>query len=196
MTFREHLLKLDPNLIIEGSEELDYDVLFIEIKNILEQMSDDEIDEFGAFLAVEFFDVGLDEVDDTYYDYDNVIELINELGEESYGFILDLILPEDFPDGTDAEYNEFDDLDGLDEAVSRRMGIKKLNKKKRKFFTKSAATLRKERSGRLKKNRLNRATNRSYKRVNKEKIKAYQKSRATFMSKGRHFTKIRRKSGE
>lgn len=213
MKFREHLLQLDPKLITEGEEiELSYDALYLEIHSILQTLSDDEVDEFGAFLSVEFFDATEEDIDGVYFDIENVEEMIIELGEESYEMILDLLLPEDFNSSDDSEYIEFldtyydseedlEDLEDLEdedmsEGVGRIMKIKKLNKKKRKFFTKSAATLRKERAKRVRKNRETRATRKAYRRVNKAKLKAYQKSRGTFIKKGRHFKKIRRKAGE
>lgn len=210
MNFREHLLKLDPRLIIEGEEELEmnYEALLQEIKNVLEGLSEDEVDEFGAFLSVEFFETPEDEIDELFFDVDNVIEMIKELGSEAsddeeiadiYSFILELLLPEDFENSkdldSDDDYEEYDEGD-VSEGVSRVMKTKKLNRKKRKFFTKSAATLRKERAKRVKTNRINRASRKAYTRVNKAKLKSYQKSRAKFMKKGKHFTKVRRQSGE
>ena len=207
-TFRKHLLQLDPNLIVEGEEEIEMssDSLMIEIKNILDDLSEDEVDEFGAFLSVEFFETSEDDIDELFFDVDNVIEMIKELGseaesedekEEIYSFILDLLLPEDFENSKYLDYdNEPEYEEDMSEGVSRVMKAKNLNRKKRKFFQKSAATLRKERAKRVKKNRENRASRRAYTRVNKAKLKAYQKSRATFMKKGKHFKKIRRQAGE
>ena len=206
MNFREHLLKLDPMLILEGAE-MDSTALYLEIKNILDVMSEDEIDEFGSFLAVEFFEEPVDEIEDVYFDIDNVLEMIDELGDEAYAFILDLLLPEDFTSSENLEHLETDNYEEVDihgteddedvnEGVGRVMKVKNLNKKKRKFFAKSAAVLRKERAKRVKKNRITRATRKAYQRVNKVKLKAYMKSRDTFMKKGRHFTKIRRQAGE
>lgn len=207
-TFRKHLLQLDPNLIVEGEEEIEMssDSLMIEIKNILDGLSEDEVDEFGAFLSVEFFETPEEDIDELFFDIDNVIEMIKELGseaesedekEEIYSFILDLLLPEDFENSKYLDYdNEPEYEEDMSEGVSRVMKAKNLNRKKRKFFQKSAATLRKERAKRVKKNRENRASRRAYTRVNKAKLKAYQKSRATFMKKGRHFKKIRRQAGE
>ena len=207
-TFRKHLLQLDPNLIVEGEEEreMSSDSLMIEIKNILDGLSEDEVDEFGAFLSVEFFETSEDDIDELFFDVDNVIEMIKELGseaesedekEEIYSFILDLLLPEDFENSKYLDYdNEPEYEEDMSEGVSRVMKAKNLNRKKRKFFQKSAATLRKERAKRVKKNRENRASRRAYTRVNKAKLKAYQKSRATFMKKGKHFKKIRRQAGE
>lgn len=207
-TFRKHLLQLDPNLIVEGEEEIEMssDSLMIEIKNILDDLSEDEVDEFGAFLSVEFFETSEDDIDELFFDVDNVIEMITELGseaesedekEEIYSFILDLLLPEDFENSKYLDYdNELEYEEDMSEGVSRVMKAKNLNRKKRKFFQKTAATLRKERAKRVKKNRENRASRRAYTRVNKAKLKAYQKSRATFMKKGKHFKKIRRQAGE
>jgi hypothetical protein len=213
MKFREHLLQLDPRLIVEGEEEFEMnsDDLLKEIQNILELMSDDEIDEFGAFLSVDFFETPEEDIENIYFDLVTVLHMIDELAEEYgndteiYEIILDLLLPEDFMSSADytddgsyeEEYEEDLGLeDGVNEGVTRIMKVKKLNRKKRKFFTKSAASLRKERAVRIKKNRLNRADRKAYQRINKAKIKGYQKSRATFMKKGRHFKKIRRKAGE
>ena len=207
-TFRKHLLQLDPNLIVEGEEEreMSSDSLMIEIKNILDDLSEDEVDEFGAFLSVEFFETPEEDIDELFFDVDNVIEMVKELGseaesedekEEIYSFILDLLLPEDFENSKYLDYDdELEYEEDMSEGVSRVMKAKNLNRKKRKFFQKSAATLRKERAKRVKKNRENRASRRAYTRVNKAKLKAYQKSRATFMKKGKHFKKIRRQAGE
>ena len=202
-TLRGWLADLDPNLIVEGTsdgEELSTEALYAEIENILNNLSEDEIDEFGAFLSVEFFDITEDEIEDEYFDKKVVLNMIKELGEESYGFILDLLLPEDFESSADyvddGNYEEETEEDlGLEEGVSRVMKAKNRNLKKRKFFQKSAATLRKERATRMKKNRINRAARKGYQRVNKAKIASYQKSRAKFMKKGKHFAKIRRQAG-
>lgn len=207
-TFRKHLLQLDPMLIVEGEEEIEMssEALMSEIKNILDGLSEDEVDELGAFLSVEFFETSEDDIDELFFDVDNVIEMIKELGLESesedekvqiYSFILDLLLPEDFENSKCLDYdNEPECQEEISEGVSRVMKAKNRNMKKRKFFIKSAAALRKERAKRVKKNRENRASRRAYTRVNKAKLKAYQKSRATFMKKGKHFKKIRRQAGE
>jgi hypothetical protein len=209
-TFRKHLLQLDPRLIVEGEEEIEMnsEALLAEIKNILDGLSEDEVDELGAFLSVEFFETLEDEIEDLFFDVDNVIEMVKELGSEAededekieiYSFILDLLLPEDFESSKYLDYDneeEYEEYEGIDEGVARVMKAKNANRKKRKFFTKSAATLRKERSKRIKKNRENRAGRKAYTRVNKAKLKSYQKSRAKFMKKGKHFKKIRRQAGE
>ena len=199
--FRNYLLDLDPSLLLEGDETiLDNAAMYLEIKNILEHMPDDEIDEFGAFLSVEFFDTDEDELDDVYFDLDVVLDMIGDLGEESYSFILELLLPDEFEGSEDSEteYIELpydDESSELEEGVARVMKVNKLNKKKRKFFTKTAAVLRKERAERIKKNRITKASRKAYRRANIAKIKNYQKSRKTFIKKGRHFVKLRRKGG-
>lgn len=201
-SFRSWLTDLDPQLIVEGNDgqELSATEIFVEIENILDSMPEDEIDELGAFLSVEFFDITEDEIEDEYFDKKVVINMIKELGEDSYEFILDLLLPEDFESSADytddGNYEEETEEDlEMTEGVSRIMKAKNRNLKKRKFFQKSAATLRKERADRLKKNRINRAARRGYQRINKEKLASYQKSRAKFMKKGKHFAKIRKQAG-
>lgn len=201
--FRDYLFKFDPQLIVEGSEEeMTPAELLAEIENMLGTLSEDEVDEFGAFLSVEFFDITEDEIEDEYFDKKIVLNMIKELGEDSYGFILDLLLPEDFENSKELEDEDIDQSEygeigseELEEGVSRAMKAKNRNMKKRKFFKKSAATLRKERADRMKKNRMNRAARRGYQRINKDKIAAYQKSRARFMRKGKHFAKIRKQAG-
>jgi hypothetical protein len=47
----------------------------------------------------------------------------------------------------------------------------------------------------MKQNRLTKASRKAYRRVNAAKLKAYQKSRKTFIKKGSHKVKIRRKAG-
>ena len=203
MKLRECLYSLDNELILESDEVvLDTNGLFNEIQNLLDHMSDDEIDEFGAFLAVEFFDTPEEDIEEVYFDINNAVEMIKELGEESYGFILELLLPDDFEaeddsDYTEVEYNldDLKDSDELEEAVGRVLKTANINRKKRKFFKKTAAVLRREKASRMKKNRLTKASRKAYRRVNAAKLKAYQKSRKTFIKKGAHKVKIRRKAG-
>ena len=197
MKLRECLYSLDNELILESDEVvLDANGLFNEIQNLLDHMSDDEIDEFGAFLAVEFFDTPEEDIEEVYFDINNVIEMIKELGEESYGFILELLLPDDFEASNDSGYTEVEyNLEDLEEAVGRVLKTTNINRKKRKFFKKSAAVLRREKAARMKQNRLTKASRKAYRRVNAAKLKAYQKSRKTFIKKGAHKVKIRRKAG-
>ena len=197
MKLRECLYSLDNELILESDEVvLDTNGLFNEIQNLLDHMSDDEIDEFGAFLAVEFFDTPEEDIEEVYFDINNVVEMIKELGEESYGFILELLLPDDFEASDDSDYTEIEyDLGDLEEAVGRVLKTANINRKKRKFFKKTAAVLRREKAARMKQNRLTKASRKAYRRVNAAKLKAYQKSRKTFIKKGSHKVKIRRKAG-
>lgn len=197
MKLRECLYGLDNELILESDEVvLDTNGLFNEIQNLLDHMSDDEIDEFGAFLAVEFFDTPEEDIEEVYFDINNVVEMIKELGEESYGFILELLLPDDFEASDDSDYTEIEyDLGDLEEAVGRVLKTANINRKKRKFFKKTAAVLRREKAARMKQNRLTKASRKAYRRVNAAKLKAYQKSRKTFIKKGAHKVKIRRKAG-
>ena len=83
----------------------------------------------------------------------------------------------------------------LKEGVSRRMGVKAFNKKKRKFMVLSVAALRKTKVQRKHKAIENRSKRKRYYNANKMKIAAYHKSREAAIEKGKHFVKLRRKSG-
>lgn len=175
---------------VEDTEVVDLDTLSSEellqiINDELALMDEDEISEFGYVLYNEFFDDEETEEDD-YEDFsiEDVQAMIAELGAEFYIDVADLLLPEE-----DDEESEDDDVN---EVVGRIMKRKKMNRKKRKFFKKTKADLRKGLSARRKANRLNKAKRKKYFRINKKRIQSYQKSRATAIKKGRHIKKVRK----
>lgn len=156
-----------------------------EIESLLSDMDDDEIDEFGYVLYTEFFD---EEDQDEYEDFftiDDVKEMINELGEDFYEEILDMLQIE-VSDTTDPDLNE---------VVSRIMKQRNMNRKLRKYMSTSSAKLRQQKAARKKAARQNKASRKRYYRANKAKIAAYQKSRREAIKKGKHKVKLRRKSG-
>lgn len=179
-----------------------------EIFTLLDDLSDEEIDALGFYLDDEFF-AGSDSEDDTdlsdededfkdWYELSDVKEMITaliELDSDLADVVKDII------NGDDDEL-ELDDLvDGrssddeeLDEGVSRRIKTKNLNRKKRKFVSKSVAQLRREKQERRKKTRQNKQKTKRYYRANKAKIKSYQKSRNDAIEKGKHNVKMRRRS--
>lgn len=186
--FRNLLIKFDKTFLTEAD-------LINDIRDILNTMSEDEIDELGYYLILEFYDLTeeeMDELDDTYFDIDNVMEMIEDLGEDFYEYIMEMILPDDSEIDDDNEHYEDEEIE---EGVSKVMKVKNINRKKRKFFKKSLATLRQTKAERKRMARKNRASRRNYQRVNKVKIKNYQKSRSNFIKKGAHNVKIRRKGG-
>ena len=196
------------------------DALLVQIGDALEALTAEEIDEFGAYLYDTFFeeDTEYENQEDEYeeeseeedseeteeeyeceFDKDDVLEMIQELGEEFYEDILWMLDVEDEDDTSGAE-----DVHGVDpeeqraeiaEGVSRRMKQKNLNRKKRKFMKKSKATLRKTKAMRKRKLRVTRAKRRRYYRTNKAKLASYKKSRNANVRKGKHFVKLRRAAG-
>lgn len=80
----------------------------------------------------------------------------------------------------------------LEEGVTRRMIVKNMNRKKRKFMAKTKADMRRTVAQRKKENRLNRAGRKRYYRANKQKIASYQATRKVAMSKGKHIKKLRK----
>lgn len=189
-----------------------------QIFDLLDEMSDEEVDEFGLYLYDEFFEY--DQEADDSEDYgdeddeddgedgededfeiigiDEVKAIITELGAEFYEYILDELLPDDSEEDDTSDAEEFHDVDPeeqVSEGVTRRMLTKNINRKKRKFMKKSKARLRREAPKRKREMRKTRAKRKRYYRANKAKIKSYQKSRSTMISKGKHKVKLRRKAG-
>lgn len=151
------------------------------------QLTIDELDNFGWYLHENFFDINEDEDTDVYTKYDVITMLkilINEFEnvEELNNFVSSLL--------NDLEYTD----DAVNEGVSRRMLPSHLNHKRRKFMKKSKSVLRREKVKRKRLNRINRMKRRRYYRANKLKIKSYQKSRNAMIKKGRHIVKLRRRT--
>ena len=166
------------------------------INDELADMDEDEIFAFAYALYYAFFD-DEENPEDDYVDFniDDVNEMIAALGEEFYVDILDLLLPDDTADDFDWSEIGLDDEEtpeDTNEAVSRVMRRKNFNRKKRKFFKKSKAELRRGFSARRRANRKNQAKRKRFYRVNKKRIASYQKSRSNAIRKGRHFSKVRR----
>jgi len=87
-----------------------------------------------------------------------------------------------------------EDIEDLEEAVSRRMKAQNRNRKKRKFMQTSRAELRRTKQKRKIQARKTKQSRKRYYRANKNKIKNYQKSRADAIKKGTHKVKVRRKA--
>jgi hypothetical protein len=186
------------NFLKEEEDEYltDAEVLQL-INDELADMDEDEIFAFAEVLYYEFFD-DEENPDDNYHDFDinDVNAMIAALGPEFYADILDMLLPED--EKSDFEWDEIElgdeeeEGDDTNEAVSRVMKRRNFNRKKRKFFTKTKAQLRKGVAQRRKLNRKNRAKKKRFYRANKKRLQQYKKSRSAAMKKGRHIKKVRR----
>ncbi len=182
--FKDFLSEQSEDDIVVDLDTLSSVELLKIINDELSQMDEEEINLFGYVLYNEFFD-DEETAEDDYEDFtlEDVQAMIAELGAEFYADIADLLLPDEESD---------DEEEDIDEAVGRIMKRKNMNRKKRKFFKKTKAELRKGLAARRKANRLNKAKRKKYFRVNKKRIAMYQKSRATAIKKGRHIKKVRR----
>lgn len=188
--FKQFLLEDDSDDFLSDAQLLEL------INSELDDMDEDEIFAFAYVLYYEFFE-DEDNPDDNYDDFDieDVKEMIAILGPDYYVDVLDLLLPDEEEDGFD--WNSIDigddtEEEAVGEAVGRIMKRKNFNRKKRKFFKKTKADLRKGLSARRKANRLNKSKRKKFYRINKKRIASYQKSRATAIKKGRHMKKVRR----
>ena len=168
------------------------------IFDILDEMPDEEIDEFGYYLYSEFFDSDNDE--ESSFDISDIKCMIDELNSGFLEDILDMLSIDNIEDQADTlDAEEFHDVDpdeqdaeDTNEAVGRRLLKKNVNRKKRKFMKNSKADMRRTKSKRKKDARLNKASRKKYYRANKQKISAYSKSRNKLISTGKHVVKKRR----
>lgn len=165
--------------------------LLAKIMDEIEELSDEELETFGEVLYYEFFDDEETDVDDyDFFNKDDVIAMIKELGPEMYEDIYDML--EEIEDEEEEDDDDDDEDSEMDEGVTRRMLNKNFNRKKRKFMKNTKADLRKTKAARKKDARQSRADRKRYYRANKAKIAAYQKSRADAIKKGKHKVKKRR----
>ena len=167
----------------------------------LNELTEEEISDFGAVLFTEFFgedgDEGYKDIFDNISEYDftynQVMTLIENLGVENYDIVLDL-LEEIEEDDTSDVYDNYELKDDLDEAFSNRMKSSNYNKNKRKFMIRSASEIRRNKIKARQNYRKNKISIKQYRSKNKAKIRAYQKSRRNAIRKGTHKVKLRRKS--
>lgn len=179
----------------------------VKIKESINGMGPEEIDEFGFYLFAEFFDSfedGVEDADDAeeiIFTHEDVLEMIQALGSEMYPDVLDMlgeVSEEEFEEilrDDDGEFTPSTEYPSMDEGVSRIMLSKNRNRKRRKFMAKSKTKMRQSVSQRKLIARQNRNKVKRYYRANKSKIKAYQKSRRTAIKAGKHIVKVRKNGG-
>lgn len=163
--------------------------MFNAIKNALVEMSEEDVDMFGSYLADEFFDDIGEEYSDELYSIDDVMEMITILGPDMYDEILFELSFDEEMDDDSAEDEE------MDEAVARRLSISNYNRQKRKFMKTSKAELRRTKAQRKIAARVTKAKRKRYYKANKQKIASYQQSRGEAIKKGKHIVKLRKRSG-
>lgn len=154
-----------------------------EIIRIIDEMGEDELQLFGAWLYSEFFEADENEDGIPYFTIEDVKGMVDEIPEEIYIDILD-----------ELEIEEESEEEETNEGVSAIMMGSRKNKKKRKFMKKGKMTLKREEAQRKRENRLSAGKRKRYYRANKSKIKHYQASRKDAINRGAHFVKLRRKN--
>lgn len=157
-----------------------------EIYSALEELDENELDEFGYLLYSEFFDTD-EELEEYAFDVDDIREMVAVLGPELYDDILEFLAVE-FEVNTDLATMDSE----MQEAVSRRMKVNRMNRKKRKFMSRSKAEMRRSKTKRRQEARKKKAARKRYYKANKTKLTAYNRSRRAALKKGKHITKIRR----
>lgn len=191
VTFRDFLLR---KLNESDDQEVSSNVTFDDIVEILETMTEDEINDFGFYLYIEFFasdDEDEDELASLYFTIDDVKAMIVELGEDFYQTIYDLLQPEDDEESDDEDYDEDEDDDEVFESVSRRMDVSNMNKSPRKYMKLSMAKFRQLAQIRKRKYRETKQYRKRYYRANRAKILAYMKSYRQAVKSGKHKPKKR-----
>jgi len=186
-----------------NEQETEGVVTLTDIKALLAELTEDEIDELGAYLFTEFFDSEEDSIEDFYFSTADVISMIEDLGEEMYEDIYDMLsIPEHGEEDEDVvdfdthhAADEIDNDDQTNEGVSRVVQTKNINRKKRKFMKKSLTQLRKEAPARRIEMRKTFAKRKRYMRANATKLAAYKKMRGNLIKSGKHHVKLRKKSG-
>jgi len=178
------------NFIVEADESTE---LYQDILQLIDELSDEEIDSLAAIIYDEFYEGGDEAIEgdgEFSFSKDDLTYMIQEIGPDIYDYIIELLSYDEFE-------NDSDDMEEVEvqEAVSRIMQTKNINRKKRKFMTKSVAQLRKEAPKRKIEMRKTFAARKRYMRANKVKVAAYQKMRAQFIKKGKHHVKLRRRAG-
>lgn len=180
---------------------IENEILFSEINDILLTLTEDEINAFGEFLLIEFFDVAEEDLDDTYFELDDVLDLVVELGEETYPIILDLLSYDEYSSDEEDEYEDdyigepidFDNIDGVEIAEAYSMIFKPKNfKRKRSFFTKTKSQLLKTKAKNRIKYRQKKAKLKSVLKINKLRIDRYRKSRAGVIKSKKHIAQHHR----
>lgn len=186
-----------------NEQETEGVVTLADIKAMLAELTEDEIDELGAYLFTEFFDSEEDSIEDFYFSTADVISMIEDLGEEMYEEIYDMLdIPEHGEEDEDVvdfdthhADGEIDNDDQTNEGVSRVLQTKNINRKKRKFMKKSLTQLRKEAPARRIEMRKTFSKRKRYMRANSTKLAAYKKMRGNLVKGGKHHVKLRKRSG-
>jgi hypothetical protein len=96
--------------------------LLAKINAILDELDEDEMEDFGEALYYEFFDdEDTDEDDYDFFDRSDVDEMIKELGAGSYEDILDMLEEIEDEDDEDDELEESSPIEELKKLISKKL---------------------------------------------------------------------------
>lgn len=193
------------------------DILLGEISKILGVLSEDELQELCVYLLLEFTDTSEDELSDVYFEIDDAIDIIKELGTENYPIILDLLTYNELSAGTgeyaghntDDSYDSYDykelnipiidttididlgESDSINELYARIMKPRDF-KRKRTFFGITKSGLAKNKAANRIKYIKKKAKVQRALKINKQRIQKYKKSREKAIKNKKHIVQHHR----
>lgn len=182
----------------------------------LTQTSDETLGVFGAYLYYTFYGNDEDEQPDYNFNFFDCVKMLSDLSDDPdcYESLLfdfqsldkndEIQINYDFSDADDAAFTSDNDVhtvmpddvvnNQISERVSNVFAIKNMNRKKRKFFTLSKADLRRTAPKRKLELRMTFNKRKRYYNQHKNQLSKRAKMYNAAIKKGRHFTKLRRKS--
>lgn len=170
--------------------------IYEEIKKIISEFDEEDLYFLGSYLLITFFGISEDEVIDLEFSSDDILDIVNDLGEENFEIVYDLITynadldnEEDFfmNDVSSEEESSEDYLP--DDAIGEKFGkifLAKNFKRGRSFFAKSKASLAATKAKNRIKYLQNKAKIQRNLRLNKTFLKSYRKSRAAAIKSKKH----------
>lgn len=175
--------------------------LLEEIKEILSSYDEEDLQYLGTYILVTFFDYQEEELFDVFFNVEDILDIVKDLGVENYGIVLDLIsynpdldnsedeedyIMVDFSANPDEDEAEDYSVDGAISENYAKVFLSKKFKRVKKFFAKTKASLAKDKA----KNRMNyikkKAKIQRVLKMNKQFLKTYRKSRALAIKSKKH----------
>ena len=164
------------------------------IFEILETLTEEELNVFGTYILIEFFEIPEEEFEDLYFTIDDIKDIIIELGSEYYGIILsELAFESEESEEEEEEYmkqdfyreDDEDEETEIEEKMYAKFFSPKSFKRTRKFFKKSKAQLLAGKSQRRIKYLQKKAKIMAVKRINKKHLQLWRKSYANAVKTGK-----------
>lgn len=192
------------------------DVILGEITKILGILSEDELQELAVYLLLEFTDVTEEELADVYFEIDDLIDIIKEMGVDNYPIILDLLTYNELSASTSEYSSHHDnsdyindvpvidttiDISSFDIGLAESEEINELYarvmkprdfKRKRTFFGITKSGLAKNKAANRIKYIKKKAKVQRALKINKQRIQKYRKSREKAIKNKKHIVQHHR----